>query len=261
MKNVVFWIGIKSNNPLLLKKHGDFSYFEYSKKTWKYWCNKNNVLFYEYNIPTLEDTGKHRATWQRWFDIEGKLKDVNWEKVAVVDASYMIKWNCPNFFDLTSDKLNVFRSLENVRWINESINGYKELFPNTSFDLKKYIDCGFQIFTKNHLKFLSDLKEFYFKNLDKILELQDKIGRGTDQPVYNFLLQKNKINFKFELPNAYNLNHMYRFSWFSHNWQLNEDKTPFFIKHGYIWKYSGFDRRERTPLMRQTWDIIKRNYE
>lgn len=261
MKNVIFWIGIKSNDSLLLKKHGDFNYFEYSKKTWQYWCDKNDVLFYEYDTPSIKDTGKHRATWQRWFDIENELKNINWGKVAVVDASYMIKWNCPNFFNLTSDKLNVFRSLENVRWINESINGYKELFPNVNFDLKKYIDCGFQIFTKDHLSFLDNLKDFYFHNIDKILELQNKIGRGTDQPVYNYILQKENIDFKFELPNAYNLNHMYRFNWFSHNWQLNEDKTPFFIKHGYIWKYSGFDRRERTPLMKQTWDLIKENYE
>tara|TARA_Y100001972_G_scaffold31446_2_gene38715 strand:+ start:4812 stop:5597 length:786 start_codon:yes stop_codon:yes gene_type:complete len=261
MKNVVFWIGVKSNNSLLLEKHGDFSYFEYSKKTWKYWCDKNDILFFEYNTPSLDNTGKHRATWQRWFDIEDQLKEIDWNKVAVIDASYMIKWNCPNFFDLTSDKLSVFHSLENIKWVDESIQGYKELFPEVNFELKRYIDCGFQIFTKNHLNFLSNLKKFYFDNNDKILELQSKVGRGTDQPIYNYLLQKNNIDFGFELPNAYNLNHMYRFTWFNYNWQLNEDKTPFFIKYGYIWKYSGFDRRERTPLMKQTWDIIKNNYE
>ena len=54
---------------------------------------------------------------------------------------------------------------------------------------------------------------------------------------------------------------MNRFDWFSHNWQLKEDKTPFFIKYGYIWMYSGFDRTQRFGLMKQTWDLVKNNYE
>ncbi len=54
---------------------------------------------------------------------------------------------------------------------------------------------------------------------------------------------------------------MNRFNWFSHNWQLKEDTTPFFIKYGNIWKYSGFDRKQRNPLMKQTWDLISKNYE
>ena len=57
------------------------------------------------------------------------------------------------------------------------------------------MDCGFQIFTKKHLPFLTKLKEFYFNNNDKVLELQAKVGRGTDQPVYNYLLQKENIDF------------------------------------------------------------------
>ena len=90
--NIVFWIGAKSTDPLTSNKHGNFEYFEYSKKTWKYWCEKNDVLFIEYNKPSLSDHNKHKITWQRWFDLENYLKDIDWNKVAVVDASYMIKW-------------------------------------------------------------------------------------------------------------------------------------------------------------------------
>ena len=65
-----------------------------------------------------------------------------------------------------------------------------------------------------------------------------------------------------ELPPAFMLNHLYRFDWFSHNWQLGEDQTPFFIKYGYIWFYSGFPNRgDRYNLMQQTWELIKGNYE
>lgn len=259
-KNVVFWVGVKSKDTLLNKKHGSFEYFDYSKRTWKYWCEKNDVIFYEYDIPSIEDTGTHRVTWQRWFDLESKMSQFDWDKVAVVDASYMIKWDSENFFNMTGDDLSVFQALENVRWMMESINGYKHLFPGINFDPKRYIDCGFQIFTKKHLTFLRQLKEFYFDNIKEILILQTNVRRGTDQPIYNYLLQKLDIKFKFELPISFNINHMPRFGWFGHNWQLKEDGTPYFIKYGNLWKFSGFDRSKRNELMKSTWDIVKNMY-
>ena len=38
---------------------------------------------------------------------------------------------------------------------------------------------------------------------------------------------------------------------FTHNWQLNEDNTPFFVKYGYVWFFSGFDKRSRDKIMEQ----------
>ena len=257
--NVVFWIGVKSSNELTNEKHNGFDYFEYSKNTWKYWCKKNGVEFYEYDS-TDWDTTKHKVTWTRWFDLKSKLSHLDWNKVAVVDASYMIRCDSPNFFDMTFDGLSVFKSLENVRWVAGGIDGYKDLFSNVNFDLKKYIDCGFQIFTKSHINFLNKLKDFYLDNYEKICILESSVSSCTDQPVYNYILQKLYVDFRFELPNSFNINHMNRFNWFSHNWQLKEDQTPYFIKYGNLWKFSGFDRKQRGPLMQQTWDIVKGMY-
>ncbi len=259
--NVVFWVGVKSDSPELLKKHGNFNYFEYSKLSWKYWCLKNNVIFHEYTTPSILDTNKHRVTWQRWFDLEKELSSYNWEKVLVIDASTIIRWDAPNMFDLSQNQISAFRSLENVNWINQGVVGYQHLFNDVNFDLKKYINCGFQILTKEHLKFLQILKEFYLNNLEEILKLQSSVNRGTDQPVYNFLLQKHNVNVYYNLPPTFFIMHMNRFNWFNHNWQLNEDTTPYFIKYGYIWIYSGFDRTQRNELMKQTWQIIQHQYE
>jgi hypothetical protein len=258
--NVVFWVGVKSTDTNTSDKHGNFKYFEYSKQTWEYWCKKNGVVFYEYNKTSLEDTGTHKVTWQRWFDLEKELSHLDWNKVAVVDASYMVRWNSPNFFEAVSDKLNCFQALENINWMDQGIRGYQSLFPQVSFDLKRYIDCGFQIFTKDHLPFLAKLKQFYFDNTEKVLILQKEVSRGTDQPVYNYLLQQDGIEFEFTLPNSFNMNHMNRFNLFAHNWQLNEDTTPYFLKYGNLWKFSGFDRKQRNELMQQTWNLIKHMY-
>ena len=260
-KNIIFWIGVKSQDPLLRKKHGYFKYLEYSKKTWQWWCKKHGVYFYEYDTPSLSDTGTHKVTWQRWFDVFDQLdkKGIKYNKIALIDGSSMIKWNTPNFFNLVKDKPTAFRSLENIKWIYEGVQGYKQLFGNFNFDLTKYNSCGFQIFDKAHKEFLLLLKEFYFNNNNKILSLQKTISRGTDQPVYNYLTQINSIEFD-QISPAYMLTHLTRFDWLGGNWQLKEDKTPFFIKYGYIWFFSGFDRTQRLSLMQQTWDIIKSNY-
>jgi hypothetical protein len=262
-QNVVFWIGVKSNDPKLSEKHGNFTYLEYSKRTWQYWCKKHNVIFYEYNTPSNTDTVTHRVTWQRWFDVFDQLDQANimYDKILLTDGSIMIKWDTPNMFEMVSDELQAFRALENIKWIDEGISGYSGLFDNQTFDLRKYVSCGFQIFSKKHRTFLKELKQFYFKNLDSILHLQEHVRRGTDQPVYNYLLQQHAVKVEQCLPESFYLMHMNRFNWFSYNWQLNDDKTPYFIKYGYIWIYSGFDRRERESLMSQTWSLIKHNYE
>jgi len=48
---------------------------------------------------------------------------------------------------------------------------------------------------------------------------------------------------------------------FSYNWQLDEDKTPFFIKYGYNFSFNGIPKDNRNNVMKQTWDMIKDNYK
>ena len=67
------------------------------------------------------------------------------------------------------------------------------------------------------------------------------------------------------MPVTWKLTHLHRKEMLGHNWQLDgsehEDKTPFFIKYGYIWVFSGFDKTLRDNLTKETWDIVKHNYE
>jgi hypothetical protein len=269
MKNVIFLIAAASKHEYLHKKHGGFKYFKYSIPSWEYWCKKNNVELVIYDTPSDDEHIKHKPTWQRWFDVFNQLDKTNIEynKIALIDACTIIRWDTPNFFDFVDNgEVNLFRSLENIRWVNEGVSGYSDFFkkyyPNFNFDLKEYSSCGWQIFDKNHKLFLEKVKDFYYDNYDDIMVLQnDKVGRGTDQPVYNYLLQIHNVNVVHKLPPSYYLNHLHRFDWLSHNWQDGNDKTPFFIKNGYIWFYSGFPQRGgREDMMKQTWDIIKERY-
>jgi hypothetical protein len=265
MKNVLFWIGVRSNSEYLRNKHGDFKYLDYSKRVWEIWCKDNDVIFFEYTTPSESDHTAHKPTWTRWFDVIDQIETagIDWKKIALIDGSTMVRRGTPNFFEMVGDDLVAFRSLENLRWVSEGVNGYANMFPDVKFDMAKYISCGFQIFSKKHVPFLKELKQFYYGNYNDIMKLQNEsVKRGTDQPVYNYLLQRHNINVDMSLPKPFMLTHMNRFDWFSYNWQLKSDMTPFFLKYGYIYFYSGFTNRgDRESLMQQTWEIIKGEYE
>ena len=62
-KNVVFWIGIV--NPDHMDKYGGYEYFEYSKNTWKFWCEQNDVIFFEFDTPVRKDLKEYRVNWQK----------------------------------------------------------------------------------------------------------------------------------------------------------------------------------------------------
>jgi|TARA_B100001964_G_C14216836_1_gene593213 hypothetical protein len=263
-KNVLFWIAVNSKDPLLQEKHGGFEYFKFSRYTWEWWCKKNDVIFFPYETPGESDTNKHKITWQRWFDVFDQLEEagINYDKICVMDSCAMVKWDTPNFFNFTYAQVTAFRSLENLRWIAEGVDGYNNFFNGFEFDLKKYISCGFQIFEESHREFLKELKEFYYENYDGIMDLQNnKVKRGTDQPVYNYMLQMKNVQVDKKLSPPYMMTHMMRFDWFGRNWQL-DDNTPHFIRYGYVWFYSGFPNRgDRYQLMEQTWNMVKENYK
>ena len=169
---------------------------------------------------------------------------------------------CPNFFELTDNKFTGWCDTDNMRWIYDSIQGYKSFFNNFNFDQDKYINSGFIIFNEDHKDFFESFKELYYNNVDTFCELQDNIvKKGTEQTPLNYWLQIKEIDVNRTLPIAFKLTHMHRKDLFHHNWQLDnteyEDKTPFFIKYGYIAIFNGIPKNQRPSIMEQTYNIIK----
>ena len=61
------------------------------------------------------------------------------DKVFLVDASSIVKWNAPNIFDQVDDRFTAWRDMDNLRWTYESVQGYKPLFNDIDFDLKNKV--------------------------------------------------------------------------------------------------------------------------
>ena len=246
-----------------LDKFGGWEWMTYSKKAWQFWCDTNDYELVIYDEPSIEDTMKYRVTVQRWFDIFDFLdrKGIDYNQIAMVDACSFPKWNCPDFFNLTDNKLAVGLENDNLKWIYESVVGYKDIFDGYELDISKYFCTQFVIFNESHRELFKKFETFYKENIDEFVEIQTKkVIRGTCQTPLNYLVQMNNIDLTY-LPKPYRLSHLYRKEMLNHNWQLNEDKTPFFVKYGYVWFFSGFDKTQRDKLMKDVWDLVGKRYD
>tara|TARA_R110002020_G_scaffold11692_1_gene43711 strand:- start:702 stop:2069 length:1368 start_codon:yes stop_codon:yes gene_type:complete len=260
-KNVIWWTGII--NPDHNEKYGDFEFFEYSRKSWEFWCKRNNCEFVAFTEPIEKDLKKFRVNWQKAIFVFDylKLNDIEYDQICLVDSSSIIKWNTPNFFDLTERKFCALRDMDNMNWTHQSIKGYENFF-NFKLDPTKYINSGFMIFNESHWSLFQSFKQLYYDNVETFCELQDNlVKKGTEQTPMNYWIQTHDVDLKLDLPLPYKLTHLHRKEMLGHNWQLEEDNTPFFIKYGYIWFFNGIPKDQRSKIMKQTWDLIKHNYE
>jgi hypothetical protein len=271
MNKIILWTGVKSPDPKVKEKwnYSNYEWMDYSRKTWEYYANRVGATFIPYETPSDSNTLKVKINWQRWLDLEKTLPK-DWDQVLSTDASIMVKWDTPDMFELFGDDFMAVRGTENMKWTYESVMGYKDIFPKIDFMVNDYFASGFIMFSKKHKLFWDQVKKFYYENQDEIIRHEDEIvKRGRDQPVLNYLTRVHAIPIKY-FPLAYGVNHLYRREILGHNWQLEriepqnpEWKMPHFIKHFYIWIFSGFSDRgdTRTKLMSQTWNVFKNNYE
>ena len=73
---------------------------------------------------------------------------VEYDQIALVDSSFMIRWDAPNFFDLTDHRFTAFRDTDNLKWVYDSIKGYESFF-DFKLDNSKYVNSGVIIFNQN----------------------------------------------------------------------------------------------------------------
>jgi hypothetical protein len=186
---------------------------------------------------------------------------IKYDQIFLADSTCMIKWNAPNPFELTDHRFTGWRDTDNMRWIHDSIQGYKDFFDGFELDQMRYINSGVIIFNESHKELIQGFKQLYLDNTDAFIELQDNlVKKGTEQTPLNYWLQMNDVDVNLDLPLGFKLTHMHRKELLSHNWQDGDDTTPFFIKYGYNWIFNGIPKNERTQLIEQTWNLVKDNY-
>jgi len=229
----------------------NFDYSQYCINSWQAWCNKNGIDFL---VIDKHDSRYKFPVWNK--DIVFETVGDKYDKIIYVDSDTMVKWDAPNPFDLYDDEFCVTIDRSSLRWILNSIDAYQQFFPDLKLDIDGYFNSGVCFFTKDHKYIFDQLIDFYEENKDKLDEIK---GVGKVQTVLNFMLKKNNVKIKY-LPPTWNLFSIHKKDMFKHNWQLNEDMTPFFIKYSYVWHFTGFSIEDRIKLMGQVWNQYKNYY-
>ena len=252
MKNVVFMT--------CFEKAPDFlDYKEWCFKSWKYWCDKNDVelLILEDELrPTgggvFNDGVGMKPTWQRWhvWDVL-EANDIDADNVALVDIDTMVHWDCPNFFDAAGGEFGCVQDKFFLEWTINSINGYQDMFPNVKFDWTTYFNCGFIVLNKKHKEWAKGVTDFYYENELEFKTRQHKtVKKGSDQTPINYMIRDSEHPICY-LDERYNLQQLH----------IRGILNPMITEAGWIWHFNGFDKQQRNKLMGQVWDMVKDNYE
>lgn len=251
-KNCIVMVAIQDEGS----KFDHQKYFEVSKQCWQSYCKKYNIDFIviDKKLPNVKFCVWHK---EFVFDFIGD----KYEKIALVDFDTMVNWNAPNFFNLYEDEFCGILENENLFWIDNSLRAFKSSFSelkDVDIKLSEYINGGVLFFTKSHKQFFEKLKDFYLRNKNSF-DNWNVPHTGKEQTILNLYLKKENVNKKY-LDFRFNTMRLIKNDWLQYNWQLNEDKTPFFIKYSYIWHFTGCSIEERSELMTNIWNQTKQFY-
>lgn len=250
-KNCIVMIAIDDQNS----SYNHREYFQITSTCWDLYCKKNNIDFIL--IDKLKNNVKH-SKWTKHFVFE--YLDSKYEKILMVDFDTMPHWNCPNPFDQYENEFCGVVDNSSLFWLKNSLFSYKKEFSELNVDLKisEYINSGVVFFTKDHKYVFDEMIKFYTNNKEKI-DNWSIPNTGRDQTVLNLILKKLNVKKKY-LPYSWNTISMIKKGMFFYNDKLN-DLTPFFVKYGNIWHFTGFSIEERTNIIKQIWNQSNHFYQ
>ena len=244
-KNIVFIVNIKNESNM--KRSIPYTY---SIKSWRNWCNKNNCELVVLENRIYENDVMN-PNWHKLFIFDLlENQGMDYDQILVVDADTIVHPDCPNFFNMTEHKFAAVHNEGCYDWICRSMENYsKHAFDNHKLNLWEYINSGFMIVNKNHKELFSNILNFYMKNKEHIVKLQETFHVGTDQPIINFFLDIENVSRKL-LPYEFNMCDMHRKE------ILNEELT--FTEVGWIYHYCAIPNNSEADVSHH---YMKKTYE
>jgi len=238
-KNIVFFTTMD-------QAPDNMEYKKWCFESWKYWCNKHDAEIFVLDTP-LYNKDLMKPTWQRWHVLEIlEANNIEYDQIALVDADTLIHPDAPNFFNLTNYELSAVQDDLMVEWVHNSIEGYKDMFPNVNIDWTTYFNCGFVVINEKHKALCKRITDFYYDNLEELRNRQhNTLKKGSDQTPVNYMANEfGKVNF---LSKKWNFTHLH----------LRGVLNQLLPEVGYIYHFNGFDKTQRESLMNQCWTLLK----
>ena len=219
-------------------------------ESWKWYANKHNIDLIIANDKIdydFEPWGN--GVWERWFD--KRLVDVEYDKIAFVDADTMIRWDAPNFFEEFKDKSAVVvKDAGNSGGFH--LNQWVEVNPNIKTPPENYHNNGFLFLSKeNYIKIRENMKPYY-DYWCSFYRTQPTGPNAVEQTPTNILFYEL---FEDEI-------HYTDFIW--NNMVMVKYDDGSFINDSYIWHFTGprmGGHQNKKEVVSQIWNHVKENYE
>ena len=243
-KNIVFIVNLPES-----KKQGRSQPYQYAVDSWSTWCDNNNCELFVLTERIYPESYMN-ANWHKLFIFQLlEANGIDYDQILIVDADTIIHPDAPNVFELTDNKFCAVHNFGSYDWVCRSIENYKKhLFPKVDIPLFEYFNSGVIICNKSHKEFYQKIINYYLDNQKNITTLQNTYHVGTDQPILNFFIQKDKIDYK-QLGYEWNMQNMQRFE------ILDNELT--FTKIGWIYHFNGIPDDTRNYIMNKTNKYLK----
>jgi len=245
MKNVVFMVDIHEEASSYRSAP-----YQYSIKSWNNWCKKNDCELFILT-QRIYDKNVMNPNWHKLFVFDLlENEGIEYDQILIVDSDTIVHPKCPNFFELSDNKFCAVHNEGSYDWLLRSLENYsKYMFDGKSFPFWRYINSGFLILNKDHRSLYKDIISFYLNNSDAIKQMQETFHVGTDQPIINFFLNINDIDYKI-LPYEYNMQDMARK-------EILDDNLTF-TKIGWVYHFNAIPENHNAE---KTMYWMKRTYE
>ena len=140
-KNIVWWPAVVNKEHT--DKYGGYEYFQYSRNTWEYWCERNNCLFVPFTESVERDLNKYRVNWQKILFVFDELEvGVISEPLPQFDSAssqeFFVLYYVPEREDLREVSDGNFLALR-TEAVKRWVQGQRDLNDvSTSFDSNQY---------------------------------------------------------------------------------------------------------------------------
>lgn len=208
MNKIIFMVNIDQR----LKPNRTDPY-QFSIASWSKYAKKIGARLYILDKWIVEES-KMNANWHKLFVFQ--LLDSNhmkYDRILIVDADTIIHPDAPDIFEeYTSDKFKAVHNSGSYDWLLRSMEIYKKYVFNSNsievdFPFTEYFNSGVMIVSPKHKEFFKEVLDLYMSNNELFKNVQNTFHVGTDQPVLNFMLHHNNIEYEL-MDYAWNMQDM-----------------------------------------------------
>ena len=223
--NIVFMVNFPD-----VKKPGRSLPYEYSVKSWKHYCKRHGAHLFVLT-DRIYDESFMNANWHKLFVFQLlESNGIPYNKVLIVDGDTIVHPDAPNIFDACGDGFCAVHNDGSYDWLLRSMENYsEELFDGYMFPFYEYFNSGVIVVNERHKDFYDSVIQYYMDNHDRIIHMQDTYHVGTDQPVLNFLVHRDRDDLEL-LPYEWNMQDLVRRE------VLDLDLT--FTNYGWVYHYN-----------------------